>query len=148
MNRAPLLAALLLTAPTVALAQQRAATAFEAADRNGDGAITREEFLASRAEQFARRDRNRDGFLDAADAGQRAATRPGVVGALGRGQQRLDANRDGKLSKDEFVSGRNLFERADSDGNGTVDATELQAMRSAVRDRVTPPLTNAPALSQ
>ena len=147
MTRASLLAVLLLSTVSPAMAQQRAAAAFDAADRNGDGVISREEFEATRAENFSRRDRNQDGFIDSADLGQRAAARPALADGIGRAQQRMDVNGDGKLSKEEFVKGGlDLFERADTDGNGSIDAKELQAVRGQVRERATGGLGNKTGL--
>lgn len=132
MRRASSIAVLLLLALSPAMAQQRAAAALQAADSNGDGAVSRAEFLAARAQQFTQRDRNQDGFLDAADAGKRAANRPRARAIGERVQGRLDSNGDGKLDKDEFVDGALAwFERLDKDGNGSIDAKEMQTSAAA-----------------
>ncbi len=62
-----------------ALMEERAATHFDRLDADGDGVISREEFLASvtdRAElRFARLDRNNDGVLTAVAQPDRGAKR-------------------------------------------------------------------------
>lgn len=68
-----------------------------AADTDGDGKVSRAEFLAERAgkgnpvRRFAKLDRNGDGLLDKAE----------IDAMQGRGFARLDANGDGLLSADE-----------------------------------------------
>jgi len=131
MTRGSLLAALLLLVSasaaisSTARAQQRGAAVLQAADANGDGAVSREEFLAARGQQFTRRDRNQDGSLDSTEFANRAAARPALAERM---QKRLDQNGDGKISKDEFVNGGvALFERMDGDHNGSLDAKELAA---------------------
>jgi Ca2+-binding EF-hand superfamily protein len=61
-----------------------------------------------------------------------------------RMQGRMDANSDGKVSKEEFVNmGVMLFERLDKDANGSIDAKELQstgasAVSGAILDEAPP----------
>jgi hypothetical protein len=105
---------------------------FENADANTDGSIARDEFLAARAAAFAKLDQNTDGMLDEADkpAPAREGRRHGGL----RG--RLDANADGKISKDEFVNGATpMFDGADKDGNGALDQQELAAAKERMRER-------------
>jgi Ca2+-binding EF-hand superfamily protein len=109
---------------------------FERADADGDGALTREEFVNARSDQFGKRDRNGDGFIDSTDLGERAAGRPRVSQAMSAILNQFDADHNGKLSKDEFVAGGvKIFERADTDKNGALDAKELEAAKAAVKAR-------------
>ena len=109
---------------------------FERADKNGDGTIARDEFLAARTEQFANRDRNGDGFIDDADLGERAAARPRVSQAMTAMVTQFDADKDGKVSKPEFVDGGvKLFDRADTDKNGALDSKELEAAKAVLKER-------------
>ena len=125
-------AVLLAAANCAAFAQEgpRPGAMFENADANHDGSIARDEFIAARAEAFAKLDQNSDGVID--DADRRNPPREG-----GRGERmmaRVDANSDGKISKDEFVNGATpMFDRADTDGNGALDARELEAVRERAR---------------
>jgi hypothetical protein len=132
-------ASALLFCSCAVLAQGRDGNALEHADTNHDGKITRQEYIDARAEQFARLDRNGDGVIDDSDSREGA-------NQSGRGQrmaaamrERIDANGDGKISKEEFVNAPTMvFDKFDADKNGELDAKELEAARSAAgrfRDR-------------
>lgn len=73
-------------------------------DANQDGQVTLEEFLTSRDPLFARFDRNGDGIVDAAEFGAAAAESSDYW--IKRFIKRFDADRDGKISKDEFARAR------------------------------------------
>jgi Ca2+-binding EF-hand superfamily protein len=132
-----LTAGVLALASGAAFAQERhgAGQMFERSDTNKDGSVARDEFLAARAEQFAKLDKNSDGFLDDADLPERAKEHRAERG--GKLRQQFDTNGDGKLAKDEFVNGPTpMFDAADKNGNGLLDSSELEAARAAVRARV------------
>ena len=123
-------AILLSLLSTASLAQMRGGGEgiFERADVNKDGSVTRDEFLAARAEQFGKFDRNSDGYIDSSDVPKRLAQRRAQNGGGGGEmlKEQFDSNGDGKVSKEEFVNGPTmLFDRADTDGNGVLDAKEL-----------------------
>jgi Ca2+-binding EF-hand superfamily protein len=118
-----------------------AAAMFQLADGNGDGLVTREEAVAARTREFDVLDRTRDGYLDDAD---RPSLPPlpsvpslpplpgqGTWGAQDPAAERnlpapLDADKDGKVSKAEFVDGgTRLFALADANHDGKLDRQEL-----------------------
>lgn len=114
----------------------------ERADIDGDGRITRGEFTEARARNFAQLDRNEDGFLDKSDASGRRLGRARGGGGGERLQQAMDfidSDGDGRISRDEFVGGRAImFDRADSNGDQTIDPEEMKAFRDTIatyRDR-------------
>jgi Ca2+-binding EF-hand superfamily protein len=109
--------------------RQRVAEWLKRADADGDGKVTKAEFIKARAADieagFARVDTNGDGILDEEEA-ERAAVlmrnalvpggepgrRPGGPPPQGTGAdaldapfQRMDRDGDGKLSRDEFAAG-------------------------------------------
>lgn len=105
------------------------------ADADGDGSITREEFTQARAKMFERLDRNGDGFWTRDDT-------PRLVALRGRGERigealiALDKDRDGKVSRDEFVNRPGLmFGRADANHDGTIDSKEMAAFEAAFANR-------------
>ena len=117
-----------------------------ASDTNRDGTITSAEFADAREARFAQLDRDRDGYLtraDAAGAGQGRRGRGRLRAAAGGGGERLreamaavDANRDGRVSRAEFVDGPGrLFEVGDLDRNGRLDSREIEALRSRLAAR-------------
>jgi Ca2+-binding EF-hand superfamily protein len=128
-----LLLGVLASACAAALADHpgRGGGMFENADANADGSIARDEFLAARAAAFAKFDQNGDGVLDEAD--KREPAREGRHrDAL---KARLDANSDGKITKEEFVNTATpMFDSADKDGNGALDKQELSAAREQMRE--------------
>jgi EF hand len=106
----------------------------EAADTDHDGSVSRAEFIAWRETQFAHMDHNGDGVLDAADHADADQQHERMKARGEQMRQKLDANSDGKITKDEFVNaGTPMFDKADTDGNGVLDAKEIQAARDAMR---------------
>jgi len=103
-------------------------------DRNGDGVVDRAEFDAARAATFAATDTNADGQLDLAEytaefAGRLDAQRTKVRDAGGRQAAvrfgALDTDKDGRMTFAEYqVSGKRLFDRADTNGDRIVDARD------------------------
>ncbi len=128
--------------------QQRGPTGLKRFDANNDQAVTVEEFLKRRVDGFTKRDKNGDGSLDAVELGQaplafreqRQARREERLLAL------LDANADGKLTRQEFDAepvrgeGRRaaraaerrqlMFQFFDRNGDGTVDKAEFDTGRA------------------
>lgn len=127
-----LIAGALVAAASSALAHDRPGPGdlLEKADANKDGMIVRDEFLAARAERFTRMDGNSDGFVDSADHPEhKAQARHGE--RVAKMHARMDADGDGKLSKDEFVNAATpLFDRVDADHNSVLDAQELEAAKA------------------
>ncbi|WP_429591168.1 EF-hand domain-containing protein [Sphingomonas zeicaulis] len=106
---------------------------FADADANGDGTITREEFAAARARSFDKLDRNGDGIVQKGDFGRLARFKPDAAQRLQRMIDAADANRDGKVTRDEFVAAPSpVFDRADTDGDGVLSKAEADAARSAL----------------
>lgn len=131
-----LIAAALVLAATHALAQQRELLSERIArmDTNRDGLISKDEFVAARTAAFAERDRNGDGQLDSRDIPRRLARRMGT--RLTSAQAHMDADGDGKISKEEFVeAGVRLFERADANGDGVLDSAEIALLQEALTER-------------
>lgn len=70
-------------------------------DTDKDGDVTLAEFLKPRQDRFAEFDTNKDGVIDAAELTAYFKTKAGnrIEGML----KRLDANGDGKISREEFA---------------------------------------------
>jgi Ca2+-binding EF-hand superfamily protein len=100
------------------------------ADANNDGNISREEFLAHPTEMFARLDTNGDGVISTAERPQRP----------NRGERREranpDTNNDGQLSQAEFAAiGASMFQRLDANSDGRVTRDEAAAAHPHRRGR-------------
>lgn len=107
---------------------------FAVYDRDANGIVPKAEMEEAIAAQFRKDDLNADGFLDATEVravNDRLMTDPGSTPII-------DWNADGKVLVPEYASQwRTLFEQADVDGDGVVDAEE-RAGRA--RHRKPPPL--------
>ncbi|MGD9477714.1 EF-hand domain-containing protein [Shinella sp. G-2] len=114
---------------------------FDRTDTDKSGTLSKAEVLSVAETIFARRDSNKDGVLDTADA------RPGKghhgKGHKGKGGEdraermlkRLDTDKDGKLSPAEMLArATQTFERFDADKNGEVTKAEVDAKRDAFQD--------------
>ena len=135
MTRLPLfvvLAAALASAATAAPNAEKMLERLKAADANGDGAISRDEFSAYRAGQLDRIDRDGDGFVTETDFQKIARFAPAGFEPGGMTAQ-FDANGDGKVSRDEFVLGpAPVFAKIDTNNDAVVTPAELEAARGAL----------------
>lgn len=103
-------------------------TSFNGIDANGDGVITRAEYRTAQALRWPQLDRSGDGYLTEGDF-------PHV--ALGRARTQLaeiadlDTNGDGRISRDEFLTGpAPLFRRADLNADDVLTRSEVEAAAS------------------
>ncbi|WDS35077.1 EF-hand domain-containing protein [Pseudoxanthomonas sp.] len=105
-------------------------------DGNGDGQVTRAEFDQARNAQFTRTDRDGDGALSQdeylAEFEDRLDRR---IATLNQGEDRqvhvrfgvLDTDKDGKMTFAEYqASGKRLFDTADRNHDGVVDAADAR----------------------
>lgn len=104
------------------------------ADANHDGLVSRQEFLNYRARQFARLDRNGDGYITNTDMPSALARRA----PAGMSPQELvvqfDANRDGRVSQSEFVNGPTpAFDVVDANNDNVATEAEFNAAAQNVR---------------
>ncbi len=127
-----LLLAMLAPATPLALAQ---GGPFSGLDLNADGIIEIEEVREQRRGVFAGLDLDRNGFLtpeEASAAPNAARRRPGQTKADMSRQmfEGADKDADGLISEAEYVDAMTpLLSRIDTNGDGRVDATELQAFQ-------------------
>jgi Ca2+-binding EF-hand superfamily protein len=100
-------------------------------DKNGDGKWTKDEVPERAAERFAQIDTNGDGVIDEAELKKMAegfaqmAAQGGDF--LNRMFEQADANKDGKLSKDEAPERmKENFDRLDRNKDGFIERDELR----------------------
>jgi hypothetical protein len=121
-------------------------------DSNGDGKVSRIEYDQDRAAQFARSDRNHDGELDRAEyAAEYRARIDARAAELDKREDRqahvrfgvLDTDKDRKMTFVEYqASGKRLFDTADRNRDGVIDAADAVAAGHA-RARPLPSRTAA-----
>jgi len=115
-------------------------------DKNKDGVLTKDELPPGLARNFDRYDRDGDGKLDAKEVGQmleaarrfladkpaeKPADKPADNAAVERRVsdifERMDANKDGKISKEEAKNRiADAFDRIDTNKDGYIDKDELR----------------------
>lgn len=140
----PLGAALLVMVLAMGAASgAQAAGGYAAMDANKDGFVGRDEVLAAGDRAFDRLDADHDGYVTKEEllAGRKrhpAAATPAAAGgdeaareerAATRGLrwlERLDTDRDGRVSREEYRTWRaSLFDRLDKDKDGKLSPDEL-----------------------
>ena len=138
-----LAAAMLALSPGMALAAapangaglERAQEQLRKADKNGDGAISRNEFIQNRVDQWSRMDRNGDGYFSKDDLPRMARSR-WDGDRLAELRRAFDANGDGRIARAEFVNGPTLiFDAADRNQDNIVSKAELQALAQHAQAR-------------
>lgn len=93
----------------------------ESADENEDGHIDRIEFLNRMKEAFFFVDANKDGYVTLEEYQQ------AIQGADPKRFTSADGNQDSKISMAEFLKAVNAdFDAADKNGDGVLDATEIE----------------------
>lgn len=94
-------------------------------DKNKDKKISRDEFQGP-PQYFDRLDENKDGFIDEEEYGR---IRQRMGGGGGNFSERLkaflDADKDGKVTREEFATMMKLFDALDSDKSGELSQEEL-----------------------
>ncbi|MCW4462023.1 EF-hand domain-containing protein [Sphingomonas sp. BT-65] len=134
MKKMILAAAALLAAPAAfAQSQGDGMKLLTGADANRDGVVTRDEYARARAANFARMDRNKDGAVSKSDFKRLARFKPDAASRLDTLIAAMDANKDGKATRAEFEAApMPLFDRADANGDGRIDANEMAAAKSRI----------------
>ena len=105
--------------------------AFKTADTNGDGAVSRAEYAATRMARFDRLDRNGDGAISRDDFGRLIRLAPRLGRRIDMLLANADSNYDGRVSRAEYAAmPMPLFDKLDGNRDGRIDAQELAAARA------------------
>ncbi|MEH6756069.1 MAG: EF-hand domain-containing protein [Parasphingorhabdus sp.] len=125
-----------ITVATPSLAQpnfdQFAARMMEA-DANGDNQISREEMSVWRKTQWAKMDRDHDGYFSKEDL-PRFARAKWDNGRPLEMRKIYDHNHDGRISRAEFInSPMAMFDRADSNNDNVVTRSEIELAAATIK---------------
>jgi Ca2+-binding EF-hand superfamily protein len=105
-------------------------------DKNADGSIVREEWVRD-ARLFERLDRNKDGVLNGAELaplGRRVLRAQRVRVLRTRLQmRRLDVNKDGRITPEEWKGPAARFQALDRNKDGAIGPSELRRRRPATK---------------
>lgn len=111
--------------------QQQPQESWKQYDLNGDGKITRGEFMAVRALCFARYDANGYGTLTRVEV--RKFSPRQSADRIEAAFSRLDVDGDGQISREEFDQGSDrLFRHVDTNGDGIIAGMELGNLNSVL----------------
>ncbi len=100
-------------------------------DLNGDGKITRAEFMAVRATCFARYDANGTGMLTRAEV--KKFSPPPLADRIDAAFSRLDLDGDVLIGREEFDrESDRLFRQMDTNADGVLAGTELSNLAPAL----------------
>ena len=102
---------------------------FNGLDRNRNGRLERNEWTGSAAD-FERLDTNQNNLLSRAEA----VAGFGATAAVTEEFNRLDANRDGKLTIREWNWNRRSFEQQDANGDGVITSREFRGQPASGRN--------------
>lgn len=111
-------------------------TMFDRFDLNGDGLITREEADAARDTRFSEIDTNADGLVSRDELTAQSVKR--AEERVARMMERLDADGDGLLSKEDMAKGSRIdrmFDRLDADNDGVITQAEFDDARKKIGQR-------------
>ncbi len=116
-------------------------------DANGDGVITRDEAPEQMRNRFDRIDANGDGMLETDELENVPTPWRGRGGPRAPGSgpaerlRQFDADADGRITRDELPDRmERVLARFDTNGDGVIDAAELEAMTEMTgRMRQRPP---------
>ncbi len=115
-----------------AMRDEHRAERFAKLDKNGDGNVSKTEAGHMPERRFNHFDSNRDGTISASEFSSAKGPSKGkhrqARGAdrAAKMFERLDANKDGKLTRAEATSGDKRFERMDANGDGYLTKDELK----------------------
>lgn len=112
---------------------------FKKADRNGDGFVSKEEWMKfQRGPFFDKADKNADGKLTLEEftAAYVELRREGIVASPDDFVARFDVNGDGKVARSEFPGSDEVFERLDTNGDGFITAADAEAAKKAAHKPV------------
>ena len=91
-------------------------------DKNGDGKVSKDEFTGPEP-QFARLDVDRDGFISKDEAEKFVAATLNTPGPFFKA---MDKNGDGKIGRDEFTGPLERFDRLDTNKDGALTLQEFR----------------------
>ena len=108
-------------------------------DKDGDSKVSKDEAPAPMRPMFDQLDGNKDGFLDKDEIDELARRARAMAAGAGPGGgppdlMESDADKDGKVSKDEAPEWmQSFFDKVDANSDGFIDKAEVQQMRSRMR---------------
>lgn len=110
---------------------------FEKADANKDGALSKEELQAARADRMQGADADKDGFITSDEMAAHHAARMEAKKDehFTRFSEKFDTNKDGKVSTAEIEAHESpFFDKADANSDGKLTKEELEAAKSMKHD--------------